>query len=186
MTLFTLSEQLFHVFKHAGWCRSDQDLEQQPNCWYIFLKSQKWHEKHFTLLILLEIKHVTVFADHPPDVLISDYEGLAQWLCGVEPDSRVLLHSSRQLASNGSGTSVEGACDGRQESLVCAAWTNTWCTSRDKNTKTVTMIITMSLHDINCSLCLNKLLALFHYTGLALFGLNRLDLVPGTTFSITS
>ena len=48
-----------------------------------------------------------------PDVLIGDDEGLAQGLCGVEPHPWVLLYSSRQLASDGGCTGVEGTGDGR-------------------------------------------------------------------------
>lgn len=68
---------------------------------------------------------VEVFCDRPPDVLISDYEGLAQRLSRVEPHSWVLLHGRRQLARDGSGAGVQSARNGRQESLVCAAWANT-------------------------------------------------------------
>lgn len=66
-----------------------------------------------------------MFGDCPPDVLIGHYEGLAQRLSRVEPHSWVLLHSRRQLAGDGSGAGVQSAGNRRQESLICAAWTNT-------------------------------------------------------------
>lgn len=70
-------------------------------------------------------RHVGVFSDLTPDVLVRDDEGLTKRLCRAEPDSRVFLHSSGGLAGDGNSTGVERAGDGRQERLVCAAWTNT-------------------------------------------------------------
>lgn len=63
-----------------------------------------------------------LLCNRSPDVLICNDEGLAQRLCSVEPDPRVLLYGSRKLPGDGSGAGVERARDRRQESLVCAAW----------------------------------------------------------------
>lgn len=59
--------------------------------------------------------------ERQPDVLVGDYEGLAERLGGVEPHPRVLLHGRRQLASDGSSAGVQGAGDGRQEGLIGAS-----------------------------------------------------------------
>lgn len=63
--------------------------------------------------------------DRLPDVLICNYEGLAQWLSRVEPHSGVFLHGRRQLAGDGRGAGVQSARNGRQESLICAARADT-------------------------------------------------------------
>lgn len=57
-----------------------------------------------------------------PDVLVRDDKGLTQWLCRVEPHSRVLLHGRRQLTSDGGGAGVQSTRNGRQESFISAAW----------------------------------------------------------------
>lgn len=44
-----------------------------------------------------------------PDVFIRHHEGFAQRLCGVEPDSGVLLHRGGQLTRDGSRAGVQGA-----------------------------------------------------------------------------
>lgn len=59
-----------------------------------------------------------------PDVLISHHKGLAERLGRVEPYPRVLLHSGRELPSDGRGAGVQGTGDGRQQCLVCAAGTH--------------------------------------------------------------
>lgn len=53
-----------------------------------------------------------------PDVVIGNHEGLAEWLGGVEPHPRVLLHGSGQLTSDGCGAGVQGAGNGREQGLV--------------------------------------------------------------------
>lgn len=62
----------------------------------------------------------------PPDVLVRDDEGLAERLGRVQPHAGVLLHGRRQLAGDGGGAGVQGAGDGRQESLIGAAWADAW------------------------------------------------------------
>lgn len=44
-----------------------------------------------------------------PDVFVGHHEGLAERLCGVEPDARVLLHGGGQLTRDGSRAGVQGA-----------------------------------------------------------------------------
>lgn len=50
-----------------------------------------------------------MLCDCPPDVLVCDDEGLAQRLGRVEPHTRVLLHSCRQLTGDWSGAGVQSA-----------------------------------------------------------------------------
>lgn len=74
-----------------------------------------------------------VLCDCPPDVLVRDDEGLAQRLGRVEPYPRVLLHGRRQLTSDRSGAGVQSARNRRQESLICAARTDTWEHNAQRN-----------------------------------------------------
>lgn len=61
-----------------------------------------------------------------PDVVICHHEGFAQWLRSVQPHTRVLLHSRRELACNGQGAGVQRTGDGGQQRLICAAGAYPW------------------------------------------------------------
>lgn len=120
------------LFLKTHWRRSEKDflkrLFHRHTCKDIFLKAKKKLREQ-------DLKTTgdlcaEVFCHHPPDVLICNYEGLAQRLSRVEPHSRVLLHGRGQLAGDGRGAGVQGAGNCRQESLVCAAWADTWGTNR--------------------------------------------------------
>lgn len=55
-----------------------------------------------------------------PDVFIGHYEGFAERLCCVEPDSGIFLHRSCELSGDRSGAGVQGAGDGRKQRFI---WT---------------------------------------------------------------
>lgn len=86
-----------------------------------------WTERWNTFCTNKAVKTVTMGqkTDLSPDVLVSDGEGLAEWLGRVQPDGWVLFSSYSRLSCDWSRAHVQSTCDGWEQSFIAGVWTNT-------------------------------------------------------------